>query len=301
MVVAAAFVVVSLVAGGCQPGPAAPDPQRAKVFAGLGAWWDVWDWSPTWVTSRNPSATPPLDLSHVDRLVEDGVQTLYIQPSTFRHPDVILDRRLLNRIIRKAHRNGIRVVGWYLPEFVDGQFDLERLVAMAKLAFDGIAFDIESTANPDVAQRTANLVAEVRFMRGLFPNLPIAAIPVTPIVWEVLNTSWWPNFPYVELSNYVDAWMPMAYWSYRTPESGWRDPYRYTAESVTRLRALTGRSNLAVHPIGGEAAGLTRADLVEMNRALVDTGAIGGSLYDDASTPAGLRDDLAMFRRDLVK
>jgi hypothetical protein len=34
---------------------------------------------------------------------------------------------------------------------------------------------------------------------------------------------------------------------------------------------------------------------------MIDTGAIGGSLYDDASTPAGLHDDLAMFRRSVVK
>ena len=145
------------------------------------------------------------------------------------------------------------------------------------------------------------LITESRFLRGAFGNLPLVAIPVTPVIWEELNRSWWPGFPYRQLVPFYDAWAPMAYWSYRTPESGWKDPYRYTYESVVRLRRLTGQPNLPVHPIGGEAAGLTGEDIFWMNAAMIDSNSIGGSIYDDASTPAALWGPLALLHRDIVK
>lgn len=298
------LAVVAMLAAACQPTappPPSPDARRAQVFAGLGAWWDVWDWSPTWVRSRNPAATPPLGLSDVSRLADAGVQTLYVQPSTFRHPAVVLDRALLLRIIDRAHAEGMRVVGWYLPEFVDLQLDLDRMVAIAQLPVDGLGIDIESTTNADVAQRSERLITETRFMRGHFPNLPLAAITLPPVALEDINPALWPNFPYRTLSGLVDVWMPMAYWSYRSAESGWRDPYLYVAENVRRLRARTGRPGLHVAPIGGEAATMTTTDVFWMNAAMTDTGAIGGSIYDDASTPAPLWDALHLFRREIVK
>jgi hypothetical protein len=126
---------------------------------------------------------------------------------------------------------------------------------------------------------------------------------VTPVIWEGLNRGWWPDFPYRELSKYMDAWMPMAYWSYRRAGSfpEWGDPYRYTLESVTRLRTLTGRPDLPVHPIGGEGTGMTTADVDAMARAMVDSRSIGGSVYDDNITNRGLYPSLGQFRRPLVK
>jgi hypothetical protein len=38
-----------------------------------------------------------------------------------------------------------------------------------------------------------------------------------------------------------------------------------------------------------------------MNAAMVDTNSIGGSIYDDASTPAALYGPLALMRREIVK
>lgn len=298
----ALLAALTLVATACDPapapGPPSPDPTRVITFKGLGAWWDVYDWSPTFTNDRQA-----LGLSDVDRLANAGVQTLYIQTATYRRSDyVMLDRALLRKILDRAHAHGIRVVGWYLPEFNDVDFDLARLMAIADFGFDGVGIDIESTANGDVAARTRNLITESAFMRGVYPNLPLAAIPVTPIIWEELNRSWWPNFPYRELAQYYDAWMPMAYWSYRAKTfTEWNDPYRYVYESVVRLRTLTGNPNLPVHPIGGEAAGMTTSDVFWMNAAMNDSNSIGGSIYDDASSPRVLYDALPLFRRELVK
>src|SRR5215207_5331815 len=52
---------------------------RAQVFRGLGAWVDVYDWSPTWVAYKNPGSTPPFTLSRIDRMADAGVQVLYLQ------------------------------------------------------------------------------------------------------------------------------------------------------------------------------------------------------------------------------
>lgn len=277
------------------------------MFKGFGAWWDVYDWSPTFTNNRQK-----FGLRDIDRLADAGVQTLYIQTSTYRHPDAMLDSRLMRQIIDNAHRRGMRVVGWYLPEFNDAAFDLDRLLAIAGFGFDGLGIDIESTANPDVAARTRNLLTVSTYVRGAHPNLPLAAIPVTPVIWEGLNRSWWPNFPYRQMATLFDAWMPMAYWSFRACSfTDWNDPYRYIYESVVQLRSLTGNPNLPVHPIGGQAApvssdtcrprAVSNEDIFWMNVAMTDSGAIGGSIYDDASTASGLYDSLHIFRRELVK
>lgn len=56
-----------------------------------------------------------------------------------------------------------------------------------------------------------------------------------------------------------------------------------------------------MHPIGGEAAGLRGEDIFWMNAAMIDSNSIGGSIYDDASTPAALWGPLALLHRDIVK
>jgi hypothetical protein len=292
----------ALLATGCLPGAGrtwnGPGPSRTVVFKGLGAWWDVWDWSPTFTAN-----SPAVGVADVDRLAFSGVQTLYIQTSSYRRSDTVLDEALLRRIVNRAHTLHMKVVGWYLPQFLDTNLDVTRMAAVAGLGMDGLGIDIEATDNADVAARSQNLMSEIKYLRLVQPDLPIAAIPVTPVIWEQLNLSWWPNFPYRELSKYVDAWMPMAYWTYRRTGSfpEWGDPYLYVSESVRRLRTLTGRPTLPVHPIGGEAANTTTADVDAMARAMADTGAIGGSLYDARTTAPSLYPGLQQFRRAQVK
>jgi hypothetical protein len=268
-----------------------PNVARASMFMGLGAWWDVWDWSPTFTNNRQK-----LGLGDVDRLARNGTQVLYIQTASYRRAEDVLDPGLLRQIIDRAHANGMRVVGWYLPEHVDDALDMRRMVAAIEMGIDGFGMDIESRRNPDEDARNRILVSQVQRLRARYPNLPMAAIPVAPVVWEELNATWWPNFPYAILAAYFDAWMPQNYWSYRKPESGLRDAYTYNVRNIQMLRDLTGVPWLPVHPIGGEAAYLTPDDVVAMYRAIKDTDSIGGSLYDDASTPAALYDYLKLFR-----
>ena len=79
---------------------------------------------------------------------------------------------------------------------------------------------------------------------------------------EVINPSLWPNFPYRRLAPSVDVWMPMAYFTFRDAESGYRDPLRYTEESVALLRAHLRDPSAPVHVIGGIADLATPEDYV---------------------------------------
>ncbi len=273
------------------PAGLGPNIVRATVFQGLGAWWDVWDWSPTFTNGQ-----VKFGVSDVDRLAANGVQTLYIQTATWRHPDDILDEALLRQIIDRCRSHGMKAVGWYLPEHVDEALDMRRMTRAIELGFDGFGIDIESSKNPNEADRNAILIREVQALRSLYPTLALAAIPVAPIVWERLNATWWPNFPYRELAPYFDVWMPQDYFTYRKPESGLRDAYVYNVENINMLRDLTEVAWLPVHPIGGEADKVTNDDLAQMYRAIIDTNSIGGSIYDDSTTSPALYGRLRWFR-----
>lgn len=287
------------------PGPAtgapatgakAGDPPPVRDLApyrGLGAWLDVWDWSPTYTGGRNGFA-----LTDVDGLAAQGVQTVYIQTSRWDRSEDLLDEALLRSIVERAHRRGMKVVGWYLPTFDDEARDLRRLQAAARVGVDGIGVDIEAREYvSDAAERSRRLLRLSSSLRATVPHLPLAAVVFPPVASEIINQNFWPGFPWEELGPHYDVWMPMAYWTYRTPESGWRDPHRYIATNVDLLRDLLGDPALAVHPVGGEAATLTAGDVEAMARAVAERGAIGGSLYDALTTGAHLWEPLRALRR----
>lgn len=79
----------------------------------------------------------------------------------------------------------------------------------------------------------------------------------------------------------------MAYWTNRTPASGWRDGYLYTRENIDRVRANLGHPTAAVHPIGGLSDTATPGEIDGFVRAALERNAIGGGLYDDAISNTG--------------
>ena len=262
-------------------------------FRGLGAWLDVLDWSPTYTAGRQR-----FRVTDVDVLADRGVQTLYIQTARYNRAEDVLDEALLRSIIDRAHGHDMAVVGWYLPTFGDPDRDLRRLVAIGRLGVDGVGVDIEDRSTvPDHAERNTRLLTLSRELREWLPDMPLAAIPIPPVVTTSINPAYWPGLPWKQLAAVYDVWMPMAYWTYRTPGSGWRDGYRYIAENIRLLRTLTGDPDLAVHPIGGEAAKLSKDELDGMVRAVADEDGIGGSIYDHTTTKAALYDVLRGLRR----
>lgn len=263
------------------------------AYGGLGAWVDVFDYAPNYQNEgRSPMVTP----DDVGAMAAFGVNTLYLQAARLddRSPDGIVDAELIGTFLERAHAEDIRVVGWYLPKFAALDADFARLEKIAEFEwnghkFDGVTVDIEDTENvPDVAERNQRLVElSKRLRERLGPEASIGAGVLPPVQIELINPAYWPTFPWREIAPYYDAWLPMAYWSVRNPDSGWRDGYRYVVESVRRLRLNLGQPEAVVHPIGGIGDEIGEGDIRDYLRALTDSDAVGGSIYDYRTMSAG--------------
>ena len=275
------------------PRPASsPAAAGVAAYAGLGTWIDAFDWSLTF--GKDGPLVEPAD---IDRMADLGVQTLYVQTSRWNAADDILEPERLVPLLDRARSRGLRVVAWYLPTFVDPATDLRRLVAAASLGVDSLAVDIESRDVAGHAERNQRLVELSAALRQALPGTALGAIVFPPVVMEVVNTGFWPDFPWQELAPFYDVWVPMAYQSFRTEASGLRDGYRYTAENIDRIRANLGDPNAPVHSVGGIADATTPGDVAGMVAASAERGALGGSLYDWRTTSPSLWPELQAFRR----
>lgn len=267
-------------------------PAGLTPYVGMGTWVDVYDWTATY-TNGKPATTP----ADVDRMADLGVQTLYIQASKHDAPQDLADPDLLMPLLRRAKERNLRVVAWYLPTLVDPQRDLDRTLAIARLAdVDSVAIDIEARNVSDVNDRNRRLVQYSQAVRDALPGRTLGAIVLPPVVLEVVNPNYWPNFPYKEITPFYDVWQTMGYWTNRKADSGYRDAYRYTKENVERLRANVGRADLPVHPIGGLGESTSPHDVEAFRQAAVDTRSIGGSLYDWRTTKGDAWPGMAGFR-----
>ena len=276
------------------PRPAADGmPAGGKApYLGLGTWVDVYDWSNTYTNGR-PTVSP----GDVDRMADAGVQTLYIQASKHDAPTDVLEPELLQAHIDRAQARGLWVVAWYLPTLVDPGRDLQRLRAVAGLRnVDSLAVDIEARNVTDVNDRNRRLIDLSAALRRALPGTTIAGIVLPPVVMEVVNTNFWPAFPYREIAPHYDVWMTMGYWTNRTNASGYRDAYRYTKENVDRLRNNLGQPDAPVHPIGGIGHSMSGDDVEGYRRAVADVRGLGGSIYDWHTTAGEHWDRLRSLR-----
>lgn len=261
------------------------------AFRGLGTWVDVYDWSNEYTNGK-----PSVGVADVDRMADDGVQTMYIQAAKQESANDVVDPDLLIPMINRAHARGMAVVAWYLPTFEDEARDLTRLLAISNLKVDGIGVDIESRSVSDANTRTQRLVDLSVALRQQLPGRPIAAVVMPPVATDVINPSFWPGFPWHDIQPLYDVWMPMDYWTLRKSDSPYRDAYRYTAENIDRLRADLGVASAVVHPVGGIGDTTTDADADGYERAAIERGVIGGGLYDFRTTANSLYAGLSRFR-----
>ena len=270
-----------------RPATAEPD---LDPYSGLGAWVDVFDYAPRLQSAGNPPRVTP---DSMDDLAALGARTLYLQVA---NPDdapsnQLTDRTRLRAIVDAAHDKDLLVVAWFLPYVThlakDEQFVRQLVQFRADgRGFDAITLDIEDTnAVPDVRERNNRVVELAQRTRALMDDDMALGAAVLPAVHlEVVNQMFWPDFPYKRLGGSVDVWLPMAYFTGRTEESGYRDAFRYSEESVTRLRANLDDDDAEVHLIGGIADQTTPADIDAFLRAVRRTESMGWSVYDFATT-----------------
>jgi hypothetical protein len=236
-------------------------------------------WSPRY-TNNSPSVT----VADVDRMAQLGVQTLYLQSAFADTPDDVADVGTFDAIVARAHQHGMYVVAWFLPTLTDPNNDLRHLVGAARQPVDGVAVDIESKDDQDTNDRNARLVSLSAALRQSLPGRAIGAIVPAPVLMEVVNPNFWPNFPWRSLAPSYDVWLPMSYWTGRLQSSGYKDGFVYTDQDIVRLRNDLGQPNAPVHTIGGTSDQVQAADVDGMVRAARQDGALGGSLYDYRST-----------------
>jgi hypothetical protein len=250
-----------------------------EPYRGLGAWIDVFDWS-------SARGAPSLEPSAMAQLAAQGVQTVFLQASKWDAPELVLEPPRLTAFIDEAHRNGMSVVGWYVPTLEDPGRDLQRLMAIAGLPVDGLAVDIEAKNVADHVERNRRLVELSSALRAALPGEVLGAIPLEPILIEDINPRYWPDFPWAGIAPSYDVWMPMAYWTNRRSDSPWRNAHDYTAANIDRLRAHIGRPDAPVHALGGIGDTTSVEDLQAFRAAALPRGVLGGSIYDFRTTQA---------------
>lgn len=250
--------------------PAVASARSVSAYRGTGAWVDRTDGT----IYANPAPA-------IAQMAASGVRTLYIQTGNYRLTSDVVHPEGLAMAIEAAHAAGIRVVGWYLPGFVDRDADFRRIMEGVDFTtplgqhVDSFAIDIEATAIGSIGRRNASMITLSRRLRAaLTPSYTLGAI----VPDERSSTIWpglWPAFPYGAIRQYYDVFMPMAYSTSRG--HGSRFVYAYTAENVRFVKAMTRRP---VHLIAGIANGLRGGEPGAAAKGARAARAIGFSFYD---------------------
>ena len=266
-----------------------------EPYGGLGTWVDAFDFVPAY----SGTGEPPLPLAALDEMVDAGVRTVYLQAARDddRALGLVVDPVTVAQWLVGAHQRGIAVVAWYLPHLEDVDNDLAHLEALRTFEiyghrFDGIAVDIESVKVESAPTRSDRLVELSRNFRARSGGDALGAIVLPPVLLEVVNTEFWPQFPWRRINSLYDVWLPMAYWSNRSTDSGYRDGFTYLEESTRRMRLNLGNDQALVHAIGGIGDDVTVEQIDDFGRAIAEVGAVGGSIYDWYTLPPAQRLEL---------
>ena len=267
----------------------AADRDDVEAYRGLGTWVDVFDYVPAF---QNAGSAPSVTTRNFDDMARLGVKTVYLQAAQDdeRSPGNTIDPKLLGRMLRAAHDADLRVVAWYLPRFVDVRADFRRVRALLEFKaddeeFDGFALDIEANrAVPDTDERNDALIDLSKRIRDRAGDRPVGAVVLEPVLLEVVNPDFWPEFPWRRLASLYDVWLPMSYWTNRNSDSGYKEGFRYTDENIRRLRNNLDDDEAPVHAIGGIADTALVNDYAGFLRAAKKDDAIGWSIYDYNTT-----------------
>ena len=256
-----------------------PPPPRTggdlSPFQGMGTWVDIYDssWS-------HPRAA-------VADMAARGVRTLYLETSNFNRPSAFVYREETAAFVDAAHEDGIRIVAWYLPGFVDLAVDLRRSLAAVRFrtdagnGFDAFGLDIESPAVRDPSVRTQRLLDLSAGLREGAGDYPLGAIIPSPR-GMVRNSSYWPGFPYANLAAVYDVFMPMTYYTWRV--SGTEGARDYTARNIEIIRSEVGTDQEPIHVIGGIANESSNAETRGFVRGVREHGIVGASFYTFPTT-----------------
>lgn len=247
----------------------APGTKDLSAYRGLGSWVDIFN--------TKPWSTP----GRAVRIMHNrGAKAIFLQTSTYGQGSGIYDDSAVDAYLHHAHRRGMKVVAWYVPSFDQQKIDYRRIRKAIRYRspsgerFDSFGMDIEATNVANIAVRNERLLALSRRIRNLAgPNYPLGAITPDPV--EAL---YWPNFPYKELAEIYDVFVPMGYFTFRA--RGFKDVHDYTKKGIQVIRRETGDPDVPIHFIGGIADEVGQTELKGFVKAARDHDIEGASLYD---------------------
>jgi hypothetical protein len=265
--------------------PVPPVASGLAAFGSLGSWIDVFDYT------NDPQTLVPL----VTAVAKRGVRTLYLETARFTAPDDIQFPKALGAGLDEAKAQGMRVVAWYPPGLDDVARDVRRSLAAANFRspegnrFDGFGADIEYTqAVPDHAERSRRAVEYSNRLRAAVgSSYPMGAIVIPPTSLEA-NTQRWPDFPWTSLAKSYGLFMPMNYWTAYGKDAATASDL--TRRNVEKTRQLTGKP---VHIIGGLGENADAGQVAAYVRAALESGSLGGGLYDFTTTRSDVWNELA--------
>jgi hypothetical protein len=271
---AVSVAVLALLVVPLRPGGAQARAADTSVYSGLGTWISIFAAK----AYTAPTATAMTMASH-------GVRTVYIETSNYSQKADIVRPEQLGALIDAVHAAGMRAVAWYLPGFVKPAVDLRRALAAvqftspSKARFDGFALDIESSAVRRATVRSARVVAFSQQLRdAVGADYPLGAIIPSPRGMQI-KPAYWPAFPYAQLAETYDVFLPMVYWTYsvKGPDAA----YGYLAWALALLRAGVGNADVPIHLVGGTSYRATVDEQKAFAQLVADDGHLTGwSLYD---------------------
>ena len=231
-------------------------------------------------------------------MARDGVKTLYLQTGNYEQQDDLVRRNALGQFIDAAHADGLRVVAWYLPSFLYPAQDTRRALAAIRFRsrhgerFDSFALDIEASLVRSVPLRTTRLLQlSARLRRTVGRHYRLGAIIPSPVGIR-RHPTYWPRFPYRQLSRVYDVFLPMAYATDRDIV-GIKATRAYDSADIAIIRARTGKPHVPIHLIGGIANKMGSRETAGFMRAVADCSPLGYSLYEFPLTSRGSWEALA--------
>jgi hypothetical protein len=273
--VAALVVTLFSAADGREPGPAASllrQHPNIGPFQGMGVWVDLYD-DAAWA---DPAAA-------VAGMAANGVHTLYLETSNFNRSFPFVDKQGVAAFVDAAHDDGVQIVAWYFPGFVNVGQDATRSKAAIRFrtdagnGFDGFALDIENPDVTDVSVRTARLLDLSKRLRSFAgESYPLGGIIPSPR-GIVVHKDYWPGFPYADLAAIYDVIMPMSYFTWHHPTGP--STHLYLTQNIRIIQREVGSDQVPIHVIGGIAQDASLDQAQAFVDVLRERGAIGGSYY----------------------
>ena len=259
----------SAVSGSDGPAP----PRATEPYEGLGTWIDIYDTN-VW---EHP-------VPSVRSMAAHGIRTIYLQSSNYHRSRPFVHPEGVGAIVDAAHRRGLDVVAWYLPGFRDLRLDLHRAVRTIRFetgsgnGFDSFALDIESPEVRRPSLRTARLLRmSAAIRRAAGAEYPLGAIMASPDRLVRTDPHFWPGFPWRQLAETYDVFLPMTYYTYRV--KGPRAAAWYTAQSVQIIRRQTPGLNVPIHVVGGISFDATGPETKGFVHTVLERDVIGASYY----------------------